>query len=148
MPVTFRTAASSGETEALVVHCSSARTQQQFHAFLTEGLGLRKYSLVAIPGGVQALTLLDYLPKFSWAGWRWVKFLADLEKPARVILIGHDECAWYRDLRFWSRPLSSRDRIVDDLRRTAAQVRERYPHVRVETYFASIAGAEALFEPV
>ena len=148
MPGIFLTAASTGETEALVIHCSSARMQQQFHAFLTGGLGLRKYCLVAVPGGVQALTLLDYLPKFSWAGWRWVKFLVDLEKPARVILIGHDECAWYRDLRFWSRPRSSRERIIDDLRQTARQVRERYQQARVDCYFASIAGAEAVFEPV
>ena len=57
--------------EALVVYCSAARYQQHFEEFLIDGLKLEDYSLIAVPGGVQVLTLLDFLPKFSWAGWRW-----------------------------------------------------------------------------
>ena len=50
-----------------MVYCSAARYQQHFEEFLTAGLKLENYSLLAIPGGVQILTLVDYLPKFSWA---------------------------------------------------------------------------------
>jgi hypothetical protein len=110
-------------------------------------LGLRRYSLIAIPGGVQVLTLLDYLPKFAWAGWRWMKFLVDLEKPARLVLVAHDDCAWYRDLRFWQRrSVTSRVRILADLKQVAAEASGRFPNVRVETYFASLAGDQAVFE--
>ena len=145
----FRTSATPvGAAEALVVHCSSARFQQPLRAFLVDGLRLRKYSLLAVPGGVQALTLLDYLPKFSWAGWRWAKFLVDLEKPPRVILIGHEECAWYRDLRFWARTRSTREAIVADLRQVAHEAAERFPGARIETYYASTSAGQVLFENV
>lgn len=149
MAEVFRTAAAvEGGTEALVIHCSSARFQQQMHAFLVDGLRLKKYSLVAVPGGVQAFTLLEYLPKFAWAGWRWTKFLVDLEKPRRLILIGHEECAWYRDLRFWQRQQPARERIVDDLKQVASEASQRFPEVRVEIYYASLAGTQAVFETV
>jgi hypothetical protein len=145
----FRTpSAAAAATEALVVHCSSARFQQPLHAFLVDGLRLKKYCLLAVPGGVQVLTLLDYLPKFSWAGWRWTKFLIDLEKPPRLILIGHEECAWYRDLRFWTRTRSTREAIVADLRQVAKEAAERFPGTRIETYYASLAGAQTVFETV
>jgi hypothetical protein len=149
MAEVYRAAAAEGVTEALVIHCSSARFQQPFHAFLVEGLGLQRYALIAIPGGVQALTLVDYLPKFAWAGWRWVKFLSDLEKPPRIIFIGHEDCAWYRHLRFWSaRAVSSRERITADLKTVGGQTAGRFPSVRVETYFARFAGGRAVFETV
>jgi hypothetical protein len=149
MPEIFRTAAAPGAaTEALVVHCSSARFQQPLHAFLIDGLRLRKYSLMAVPGGVQALTLLDYLPKFSWAGWRWAKFLIDLEKPPRLILVGHEECAWYRDMRFWARKRSTREAIVADLRQVANDAAERFPGARIETYYASTAAGQVVFETI
>jgi hypothetical protein len=149
MPEIFRTnATSAAATEALVVHCSSARFQQPLRVFLVEGLRLQRYSLLAIPGGAQVFTLLDYLPKFAWTGWRWTKFLVDLEQPRRVILIGHEECAWYRDLRFHKRARSTRDHIVGDLKQVAGKVAERFPNVRVETYYASVAGNQAVFETV
>jgi hypothetical protein len=148
MPEVFRTASVSGETEALVVHCSSARFGGQFQKFLSEGLRLRKYSVVAVPGGVQALTLIEYLPKFAWAGWRWVKFLSDLEKPRRIVLIGHEECAWYRDLRFRRHAAPARERITGDLKRVAEDVSERFPQACVEAYYASYAGGQTVFETV
>src|SRR5438067_9178462 len=69
------------EPEALVIYCSAARYQQHFEEFLVEGLKLENYSLLAIPGGIQVLNLLEYLPKFAWAGWRWTKFLVDADHP-------------------------------------------------------------------
>jgi serine/threonine protein kinase len=39
------------------------------------------------------MVLLDYLPKFAWAGWRWTKFLVDADRPPRIVLIGHEDCA-------------------------------------------------------
>ena len=135
MPENYRTKSplTNVEPEALVVYCSAARYQQHFEEFLVEGLKLTNYSLIAIPGGVQVLTLLDYLPKFSWAGWRWTKFLVGADRPPRVILIGHQDCRWYQHLFPAG---SSQERITADLKRAGQSLEERFPKVRVELYFA------------
>ena len=123
--------------EALVMYCSAARYQQHFEEFLVEALKLENYSLIAIPGGVQVLTLLDYLPKFSWAGWRWTKFLLDADRPPRIVLIGHEECRWYKHL-FPVSSVTPQGRITGDLRRAQHSLSERFPRVRVELYYAHI----------
>lgn len=123
--------------EALVMYCSAARYQQHFEEFLVEGLKLENYSLIAIPGGVQVLTLLEYLPKFAWSGWRWTKFLVDADHPPRIVLIGHEECRWYKHL-FPAAPGASHPRITNDLRRAKQALAERFPQVRVDLYYARI----------
>ena len=116
--------------EAIVIYCSAARYQQHFEEFLVDGLKLEDYSLIAIPGGVQVLTLLDYLPKFSWAGWRWAKFLIDADHPPRAVLIGHEDCRWYKHL------FRGHEKIKSDLDRAARELKERFPAMRVELYMA------------
>ena len=111
-----------------------------------EGLKLENYSLIAVPGGVQVLTLLDYLPKFSWAAWRWTKFLVDADEPPRVVLIGHEDCRWYKHLF----PVGgSNERIAADLRRAAKGIEGRFPRVRVELYVARTdPQGHLVFDPV
>ena len=147
MPESYRSRSplTQVEPQALVIYCSAARYQQHFAEFLVDGLNLEDYSLIAIPGGVQVLTLLDYLPKFSWAGWRWAKFLVDADEPARAILIGHEDCRWYKYL---FAPKSSKERITSDLRRAAEELHERFPRLRVELYFARTdAHGHIVFDP-
>ncbi len=149
MPEIFRSPlAADKETEALVVHCSAARMQPQFHRFLQDGLQLGRYTLIVIPGGIQSLTTLHYLPKFGWAGWRWMKFLVDLEEPPRVVLIGHDDCNWYKKVCWLNRPAALRERILTDLRQARAAVCERFPKARVDAYFARLEGDTVVFETV
>ena len=147
MPPSYRTRLplTQVDPEALVVYCSAARYQPHFEEFLTEGLKLQNYSLIAIPGGVQVLTLMDYSPKFSWAGWRWTKFLVDADQPPRIILIGHEECRWYKHLF----PGSPKEKITGDLERGRSSLQERFPKVRVDLYYAHTdAQGHLLFDPV
>ena len=110
-----------------------------------DGLKLQDWSLIAIPGGVQVLTLLEYLPKFSWAGWRWAKFLVEADQPPRAILIGHEGCRGYKHL---FAPGAPDARITGDLRRVATGLQERYPRLRVEVYFAHTdAQGHLVFDP-
>jgi hypothetical protein len=147
---TFRTGPVhlSPESDVIVVHCSDPRYQPHFRDFLKRGLGLDSYALMAVPGGPQFLTLAEYLPKFSWVGWRWMKFLVDLSKPRRVILIGHDDCRWYLDARFLHAHAGTGDRQIADLRGVRAQFADRFPSVTVETFFARLDGEEAAFDRV
>jgi hypothetical protein len=151
MPTLYRTKGDEAGPEhaAVVVHCSSPLYQPHFQEFLGKGLGLDRYALIAVPGGAQALTLDEYLPKFSWAGWRWLKFLVELTEPARIILIADEGCHWYRDPRFGHDPSRIRERQVSDLRRVRGALRERFGKGHVEMYFGSLsvdgsAGFEAI----
>jgi hypothetical protein len=132
---------------ALVVHCSDPRYQPHFQDFLRNGLGLEHYALIAVPGGMHALTLTEYLPKYSWAGWRWVNFVAELTQPDRVILIGHHDCRWYQDARFLHLHGGTDDAQHGDLRRVKAEMRARVPQARVDSWFARLDGLAACFEP-
>lgn len=133
----------------VVIHCSDPRYQPHFQDFLRKNLGITNYGLIAVPGGAQFLTLVDYLPKFSWVGWRWVKFIVDLTKPRRIILIGHDDCRWYLDLRFGHDPARLRERITSDMQRARAAITERFAGAAVELYWARLeADGSASFEPV
>ena len=133
----------------VVIHCSDPRYQPHFQDFLRKNLDITNYGLIAVPGGAQLLTLMDYLPKFSWAGWRWVKFMVDLTKPRRIILIGHDDCRWYLDLRFGHDPARLREKVTADLQRARAGIRERFGGASVDLYWARLeADGSASFEPI
>ncbi len=141
--------ARAGETgTALAIHCSDPRYQPHFHEFLSTGLGLERYGLLVVPGGAQFLTLADYLPKFSWAGWRWVKFIGEIAQPSRVVLIAHDDCLWYRQVRGRQDVAALREKQVADLRRVAEGLRERLGELPVELYYARLVEDAASFEAV
>jgi hypothetical protein len=138
----------TGDAGVLVIHCSDPRYQPHFQDFLRNGLGLDHYGLVAIPGGVQTLTLVTYLPKFAWSGWRWLKFMFRLMTPARVVLIAHDDCRWYFDNRFLEHEHKARGQLVDDLQRVRQDLVERFGDTRVEMYYATLDGERAAFDAV
>jgi len=131
-----------------VVHCSSSLYVPYFQDFLRGQLSLRNYGLLALPGGVQSLTLEEHLPKFSWAGWRHIKFLMNLDDPARVVLIGHDDCRWYHrgPIAHFIGP--ERQRQEADLRKVAGAWKERFPGTAVSMYYAIAGQGKATFDPV
>jgi hypothetical protein len=145
-PVYYTSALGAGsESKPLVIHCSDPRYQPHFQEFLEKGLGLAHYALIAVPGGPHCLTLSEYLPKFAWAGWRWVKVMEQVAKPARIILIAHDDCRWYSSVGFASGATSLRERQIADLKTARTGLMERFPSA-VELYYARMDGEHAVFE--
>ena len=142
------TASPDEESGIVVVHCSDARFQPRFQEFLRQKVGLDRYALIAVPGGPQFLTLAEYLPKFSWVGWRWMKFLMERTRPKRVILIGHQDCRWYLDGRFFHQHPHVGDQQLADLRHVRDAIRDRFGSLAVEAYFARLDGEHAVFETV
>lgn len=142
MPDVYQTSplGAGGESHVVVVHCSDPRYQPHFQEFLRRGLGLEHYALMAVPGGAQWLTLADYLPKFSWAGWRFLKFVHQVSNADRVILIAHDTCLWYRDARFAGLSLNLKERQLSDLRRARQGLIERFGQIQIECYYATFDG--------
>ncbi len=126
------------ETDVLVVHCSDHRFQVGLHEFLNDGLHLNgNYDLLVIPGGPQCMTLVEYLPKFSWAAWKWFRFLVDAHHIKRLILIAHQDCGWYKELPFHLHGSSNpRDRQEEDLARVRRALGKDFPTLLVELYYA------------
>jgi hypothetical protein len=126
------------ETSVLAIHCGDYRFQEAFHEFLNRSLNLKgNYDLMVIPGGPLSLTLFEYLPKFQWASWKWLRFFAEQHKIQRLILMQHQDCAFYRTmpLHLHSSP-EPRQRQEQDLRRVKEVMKRDLPHLAVETYYA------------
>ncbi len=131
----------STEPGVLVIHCSDPRFQAGFHDFLRCRLGLERYGLIAVPGGPGVLAETALMPKFGWAGWRWLKFMEKLGTCERVILIAHEDCRWYAEALL----APGRDRQLHDLREVRDALVEQVAPAKVELYYARLDGA---IEPV
>lgn len=128
----------SAAAETLVVHCSDHRYQVVLFEFLNKNLELNgNYELLALPGGPQCMTLVEYMPKFSWALTKWVRHLVDSLELKRVVLVAHQDCGWYKQLPFHLFGLDNpRKRQEDDLKRVRSTMARDFPHLRVDLYFA------------
>ena len=127
-----------GETEILVIHCGDYRFQGGFHEFLNSRLILNEnYDLMVIPGGPLSLTLFEYLPKFSWASWKWLRFFVEKHGIKRLILVQHQDCAFYKTIPAHLHDSAEpRERQEQDLRRTAKTMKKDFPGLKVELYYA------------
>lgn len=133
------------ESSVLVICCSSNAFLPYTQEFVERALGLGpgRYDLLAVPGGPQFLLLTEYLPKFAWVGHRWVKFLVERHRLKRVIVISHEDCAWYSDERFIPQILqkfgvgrSLKERQREDLKEIVQALRNLGLPISVEAYYA------------
>ena len=147
-PTVFRARAGAdpGDARALVICCSGsawlpATEELVAHLALAPG----SYDLLAVPGGAQFLLAGEYLPKFAWAGQRWLKFLAEEHELARIVVVAHQDCAWYAAehavpaFLHAALGIDAADRQRQDLARIAGVVRQLRPTAVVEAYFAAKA---------
>jgi carbonic anhydrase len=124
-------------SEAVVVHCSDHRFQQGFREFLVEGLGLGSYALLAIPGGGHFCSMEQLQPKFAKAGLQSLKFLVKRTGARRIILIGHDDCLFFKDqLQFFFTEADLNQRQISNLTRARRIVQESFTRATVELFFA------------
>jgi hypothetical protein len=128
----------------LVICCSSNAYLPYTQELLGQlGLAPGSFDLLAIPGGAQLLLATEYLPKFAWVGQRWLKFFAERQQIRRVILVAHEDCAWYATehavppFLHALAGVPAHDRQRDDLARIAAAIRTLHPGAAVEAYFAA-----------
>jgi carbonic anhydrase len=136
---TLSSKVNQAHTEVLVIHCSDHRFQAGHYEFLNLALNLgENYDLLVLPGGAQALSLLEYLPKFAWAGWKWFRFLVDAHGLKRIILIAHQDCGWYKSLpHFLHSTADPRAKQEGDLRRIREVLLREHRELSVELYYAA-----------
>jgi hypothetical protein len=131
------------DAEVLAIHCSDHRFQAGFYAFLNLKLGLEEnYDLLVLPGGPQCLTLVEYLPKFSWAGWKWFRFLVESHNLRRLILIQHQDCGWYKELPFHLHSSTEPRQRQEEVRRARVALAKERPELSVELYYAGWDASE------
>lgn len=103
------------------------------------------YDLLSLPGGAQALALVEYLPKFAWAVWKWIHFLIDQHGLKRVILIAHQDCGWYKFLPHFLRAMADpRAKQEEDLRRIREMLLKENRELSVELYYAAFDPSDRL----
>ncbi len=131
-------------TESVVIHCSDHRFQSGFREFLIDGLKLDSYALLAVPGGGHFLSLEPYMPKFTKANLQSLSFLIKRTGARRVILIGHDDCLFFRDrAEFLFAEKEFRQKQIANLRMARNRLLERFSLFAAEIYFAQ-AGADGI----
>jgi hypothetical protein len=122
---------------AVAIHCSDHRFQDAFREFLTEGLGLISYALIAIPGGGHFTSLTEIMPKFAKVGFQSLSFLIQRTGARRIILVGHEDCLFFKEiLRFYFAEAHLHDKQFTSLRKASRALRERFEGQSVELYFA------------
>jgi hypothetical protein len=127
-----------GSTEVLVVHCGDYRFQGAFHEFLNQVLNLNgNYDLMVIPGGPVSLALSDHEPQFSRPSWEWFRFFVEKHGIRRLILIQHQDCAWYQTIPLHLHASAElRKRQEQDLGRITNALKKDFPDLTVELYYA------------
>src|SRR5687768_6744688 len=130
---------------AAAVYCSDGRYGDQIDEFLHRGLGLPRYDRVAVPGGAASLADHMVAMRERAALERQVRFLVDAHQLERVVLIAHQDCAFYRLVRIRG---SLEQQQVDDLARAADRIRAFAPALAVDAFFALKMAGRVWFEPV
>lgn len=131
-------------TDVLLVCCSDPSFQTAFRRFVEAELGVKHYIPIIKPGG-------PYV--FGRRQSRGFKVLMeDIEFHVkesvirRVVIIGHEECRRYKAGYGSGRRVI--DKQISDLGQAALSLRSRFPKVRVEGYFAELAGRKIRFKRV
>lgn len=125
----------------LVISCVDGRWYRHFHDFVANGLKTgAATAFIAVAGGIEPLTLMDHVPKDFNFFRRRLEPVVESHGIKRIIAIAHQDCAWYKARSIRAIKLDLRERQVHDLRRAAAHLREMFPGVTVETYYARLGG--------
>jgi len=138
--------------ETAIISCVDGRWYEHFQEFARVHLKAGSHTdFVAVPGGIEPLTLFDLVPKDFNFFRRRIESLVEAHGTRRIVAIAHQDCAWYRARKIGPITADLRDRQIADLRRAASRLREMFQDVVVETYFARLSHANSdkvVFEAV
>ncbi len=126
--------------DTVIITCVDGRFYPHFWEFARDHLGARgRVDMVAVPGGIEPLTLMNLVPKDFNFLRRRIESLIEAHGTRRVVAIAHQDCAWYRARKIGPVTLDFTERQMHDLRSAAGLLREMFPDITVETYFARLS---------
>src|SRR5215213_2300269 len=105
---------------AAAIYCSDGRVGDHFDDFLQNGLNLPRYDRLALPGGpaAQAETKMEHAAVIDE-----LRFLVDVHGLQRVVLIQHQNCAFYTS-RLNLTGFTVEQQQYEDIKRAADLVRK------------------------
>jgi hypothetical protein len=120
---------------AAAVYCSDGRFGEHVDDFLHNALKLPRYDRLAVPGGAACLAGHPFAYREEWGLVEQMQFLIRVHALDRVVLIAHQDCAFYAGQpRASSLPLETRQR--EDLQTAAERIRSFAPNLLVDVFFA------------
>ena len=125
----------SNRIRAAAVYCSDGRFGDQFDELMHTGLKLPRYDRLAVPGGAACLASHFETYREEEGVVEQLRFLVHVHGLERVVLIAHDECAFYTQ-RLKVSPLQLESRQREDLKKAVSRVRSIGPRLSVEGFFA------------
>jgi carbonic anhydrase len=142
----------SERPDTLVISCVDGRWYQHVQEFARVHLKAGQHTdFMAVPGGIEPMTLDDLMPKDFNFFRRRLESLVEAHGTHRIVAIAHQDCAWYRARKIGPVTGDIRSKQIADLRLAAARLREMFHDVAVEIYFARLSGAnqeKVVFEVV
>jgi len=133
--------------DTLAVYCSDGRFGVQVDDFLQSALRMPRCDRLVIPGGPGCLA--GYFAAFheEAAAKEQIKFLVRCHKLTRIVLIGHDDCGFYKhQLNLTDSDVSGRQ--SEDLVKVAHRLRLLVGEVRIEAFMARKRGDRVWFGQV
>ena len=120
---------------AAAVYCSDGRFGDQFDDLLHNGLQLPRYDRLALPGGAACLASHFAAYQEEEAAIKQLRFLIEVHRLERVVLIAHQDCAFYTH-HLQISPLQLETQQREDMQKAAGRVRSLFDRLVVEAYFA------------
>ena len=133
---------------AAAVYCSDGRFGEQFDELMQVGLGLPGYDRLAVPGGAACLARHFAIYREEEGVSEQLRFLVQVHGLERVVLIAHEDCAFYSK-RLNVSPLQLESQQHEDMQKAVQRVRSIGPNLLVEAFFARKKfNGDVHFEPV
>jgi hypothetical protein len=133
---------------AAAVYCSDGRFGEQVDDLLHAFLHLPRYDRLAVPGGAACLAGHFHAYREEEGVVEQLRFLVEVHGLQRVVLIAHEDCAFYTE-RLHVSPLQLESQQMDDMKRAVSRVRSMSSMLRVEAFFARKGyDGKIQFEPI
>jgi hypothetical protein len=132
---TSRAPFDDGRIRAAAVYCSDGRFGEQFDDLMKNSLRLPRYDRLAVPGGAACLARHFATFREEEGVAEQLRFLIDVHGLQRVVLIAHQDCAFYTK-RLKISPLQLKTQQHDDLGKAVKRVQSLGPNLRIDAFFA------------
>jgi hypothetical protein len=133
---------------AMAIYCSDGRWGEAFDEFCHEGLRIPRYDRFAVPGGPLWLVMRDVSLMIAHSAARdQLQFLVKAHQLDRMVLFGHEGCAYYSHL-LGSDPKTCLIAQLEDLREASKTLSGWFPAMTIEAYMARRSGERLSFHPL
>jgi hypothetical protein len=125
----------SNRIRAAAVYCSDGRYGDQFDELMHQALKLPRYDRLAVPGGAACLASHFATYREEEGVVEQLRFLIHVHGLERVVLIAHEDCAFYTQ-RLQVSPLQLESRQREDMQKAVGRVRAIEPNLMINAFFA------------